>query len=189
VTGPPLQLQNATVVSNLLSQLGIDISGIRFDVIPAVLPVAVIDAVDKLKVDRLAWGSHNQTAVAAQNATLQLFNPTNSGKVIHADSVIVSATAAAVIRIRQFDTPLTTADTALGFRDRRLDGSPVAQIRRQSPASLLGVNRGEVGVSVAEDAELVPLDSYLEAGNGLLVVPEAVQIGVRAFWFWEEIPV
>lgn len=185
---PPLQLQNAVAVSNLLEQLGINVGGIRFDVVPAVLPVAVIDTTDPLKVDRLAYGNVNTGALAANFSHTQLFNPGGSGKVVHVDSAIIAATAAAIILFAEFNTALTTQGIGLGFRDHRISGQPVAEVREENNALALGDNRGNIAVSLANDAELIPIDVFLEPGEGVVFRPDAQNIGVRTWFFWEEIP-
>lgn len=185
---PPefLQLQNSAATANLLEQLGIT-SPVRFNVSPIVVPVAILSVEDPTKVDKLAWGRAVQAAVAAQSTYLQIFNPATSGVSVHADSVILTIVAAAsTIQIRQFDTPLTT-DIPLEkqYRDRRLPGTPVAQLRTQTSAASLGDIVGSMDL-LADEAFIIPLDVFLGPGQGVQLVIETVNLLGQSTWFWEE---
>lgn len=190
MTGPPVrfpQLQNARATANLLETLGIT-APIRFDVIPSVLPVAILSTVDPTREEKLAYGKAVQAAVVAENAHVQLFNPNNSGVIVHVDSIMVANGAnATVCFIAEHDVALTTNVTTLGYRDRRLAGAPVAQIRRLSTGSTLGNDRLSMRLSVQETI-LIPLDTYLGPGQGILVVLATTDTEVQASYYWEEIP-
>jgi len=182
-----LQLQNSVATANLLEALGID-HAVRFSVIPAVLPVAVVSGIDVTRVDKLAWGTVVQPAGGANiESQCQLFNPVTSGVTIHADSVIVTASAATEVSIALFDTALTTLSTLTDFRDRRVDGSPVAQVRRQTNATPLGDDKIITTVA-ANEAIILPLDSYLRPGTGVIIVLKTSDLELKTGWYWEEIP-
>lgn len=181
------QLQNARATANLLEQLGIT-APIRFDVITSVIPVAIISDVDPTLKDKLAYGFGIQAAVAAENAHIQLFNPATSGVIVHVDSCIVSAIVNATnCLLAEFDTPITTNLSTLGYRDRRVAGSPVAQVRRQSNAGTLGADRLSFRIG-ATDTILIPVDTFLGPGEGVLVVLETAQTEINCSWYWEELP-
>lgn len=183
---PPefLQLQNAVVTANLLDQLGIT-SPVRFNVLPTVIPVAVLSTEDPTATDKLAFGTSDLAGVAAQLTKCQLFNPANSGVILHVDSAIVSVETASQVDVRIFDVALTTNLSNKGFRDRRLSGTPVAQTRVVSAAGSLGSARLKLDLE-AGVSELVPLDMFLGVGQGVHFETIANQDLIVSF-FWEEI--
>jgi len=180
-----LQLQNARATAALLEQLGIT-APIRFGVATTVVPVAVITETDPTKNDKLAWGSTVITGAAGVQGHIQLFNPVNSGVVIHVDSVVIFAASAVALNVTEHDTALTTLATTVDYRDRRVLGSPVGQVRAQTNAGQLGNIRFRSTLGTA--AELLPLDAFLEAGQGLLVLAVTNNITLTASYYWEELP-
>lgn len=187
MTGPQpdfLQLQNAVATQNLLESLGIT-APVRFAVHPAVIPVAVMSTQDPTKVDRLAFGSVNVSAVAAQVSQSQLFNPAGSGVAIHVDSAYISVPSAASFTVRIFDTALTTLSSESGYRDRRLDGSPAGQVRGSSVAVVQGTVRLRLQVP-ANESVLIPLDMFLGVGQGVHFACSTANLDSTTDFFWEE---
>jgi len=179
-----LQLQNAKATANLLEQLGIT-APIRFDVLPTVIPVAVITDPDPAKHAKLAYGATPQAGVAAQNTIVQLFNPAGSGVIVHADSCLITAVTADSIQVREHDTALTFLSALTGYRDRRLPGAPVAQCRTETNAVVPGAQRLAFDVP-ANEALLIPLDTFLGAGQGVTINMVTVNITLFVSWYWEE---
>jgi hypothetical protein len=189
VTGPAIQVQNAQLLQNLFDLLGLDSApGVQFPLVQAVLPVAIVQDADSTVIDRLSWGTETRAGVAGENAHVQLFNPTVSGKVLHVDSVIVVASSTSTCRITTHDSALTTLSTTAGFRDRRLTGAPIGQIRSVSNAGTLGSEVGQFGIDAVNATILIPIDAFLDAGQGLMVVNNSTNVDNRVTFYWEEIP-
>lgn len=190
MTGPsnvlPPVLNNAAAAQELLTFLGIRDRSLRFEVIPSVLPVAIVAEPSPTIANRLAFGTANQVAIALENSMVQLLNPTGSGVIIHVDSALILSSAAAAVDIRQLDTPLTTNVATLAFRDRREAGAPSAQTRTQTNVGLLGTNRVVSAVDGIFSAVIVPIDAYLEPGQGILLGNETINRSLRASYYWEE---
>lgn len=191
MTGPPaegfLQLQNAKATENLLDALGIT-SQVRFEVIPAVLPVAIISDVDPTRVDKLAFGTIALVAGGVGDFNhIQLFNPAASGITVHVDSALISSATTQRVSIREHDTALTSNSATKGFRDRRVPGEPVAQTRFADGAVVLGEAKLSIDL-LANTALLVPIDAYLDPGQGLLLANGTADTTLLASYYWEEFP-
>lgn len=198
MTGPPpgpltrqpplLQLNNAQVVENLFDLLGIKDFSLRMEIIPAVLPVAVLQLPDPTKDEKLAFGLVRQVAVPLENAHCQIFNPAGSGRTIHVDSVLFYGSAGSEYTLDQFDTAITTDQASKGFRDRRVPGTPVGQIRRQTNVGALSaLTRGRFAISAANVVEAIPIDAYLDPGQGLLIQQLTVNLIFTCTYYWAEI--
>ncbi len=187
----PLEVQNVSVVNNLLELLGVDRPS-RWEILPFVLPVAPVTNVDLAKVEKFAWGQFTVAPVAAQNSHLQIFNPADSGRLVHVASIIIFAAAVITPEIQEFDTALTTlgaAATTRGWRDRRQAGTPVAQLRSQTNAGALSTaTRLRLQFSTADDMEEIPIDAFLEPGQGLVYLSGTVNIGITWSVYWDEKP-
>jgi len=196
VSGPPpgpltgagfLQLQNAQATENLLDALGIT-SQVRFEIIPAVLPVAIISDVDPTRIDKLAYGTVALVAGGVGDFNhIQIFNPAASGITIHVDSALVSSATTQRVSLRLHDTALTTNSATKGFRDRRIPGNPVGQTRFSDGDSVLGAARISIDI-IANTALLVPIDSYLDPGQGVLVANGNSNTTLAVSYYWEEFP-
>lgn len=182
-----LQLQNAKATADLLAQLGIT-APVRFAVSPTVIPVAVISTPDPASQAKLAYGAAFRGGAAGNVAHTQIFNPANSGVIIHVDSCIITLPTATEVNVTLFDTALTTASATLGYRDRRLSGSPAAQVREQNNATLLGVIRMAFDAP-ANEGILIPLDTFLGAAQGLVVAAVTANTTQVTTYYWEELPV
>jgi len=182
----PLEVQNVQVVNNLLELLGIE-GASRWDILPTVVPVAIVSGIDRTKVEKFAFGTATMAAVAAENSHVQLFNPANSGVIVHASQCIpVLPSGTATCSIAPFDTALTTDNTTKGFRDRRLPGTPVAQVRMQSNAGLLTADNRLIFSILVDESPLIPLDIFLEAGQGIVLINNTVNVVMRASFYWDE---
>lgn len=189
MTAPFLQLNNARVIEELFELLGIKDFSLRMDIIPSVLPVAVLQLPDPTKKNKLAFGMVRQTAVALENVHCQIFNPLTSGVVLHVDSVLFYGSATSEYTLDQHDTALTTNQASKGFRDRRVPGTPVGQVRKQTNVGALSaLTRGRFNITTTA-LEAIPIDAYLDPGQGLLLQQLTVNLIMTSTWFWEEIPV
>lgn len=189
MTGPReegfLQLQNARAAENLLDALGIT-SQVRFEVIPAVLPVAIISDVDPTRVDKLAFGTVALVAGGVGDFNhVQIFNPDASGITVHVDSALVSSSTTQRVSLREHDTALTTNSATKGFRDRRVPGDPVGQTRFSDGAAVLGDAKLSIDI-IANTALLVPIDAYIEPGQGYLIANGNSNTPLTVSYYWEE---
>ena len=192
MTGPPsalpLTLNNPAATQDLLKFLGVKDRTVRFSVIDAILPVAIVREPDPVDQERPAIGTLFVTAVALELPHTQLLNPAGSGRDIHVDSVVLFSTTAQIFHIRLSGTALATNAPELGFRDRRQPGTPVGQVRRSTAVGSAGLLRGR-GILDAANAEVIyPLDFTLPPGTGILAVGATVNTDMSATYFWEELP-
>lgn len=126
----------------------------------------------------------NQAAVALENGHIQLFNPASSGVDLLVDAMIVAQFTAGDIRVLFHDTALASAVVAL-FRDRRVTGRPVGQIRRTTNVGALGTQIFRTTIA-AQDATIIPLDIILNPGSGVVVSNVTVNDNINANYYWTE---
>lgn len=182
----PPTVQKSQVVTNLLELLGMD-GPSRWEVIPGILPVAIVQDTDPAKQEKFAFGQIRIGAVAAQNSHNQIFNPADSGVIVHVDSALIVSGAAVDVEVAEHDTALTTLGTTKGWRDRRNVGAPVAEIRSQTNAGVLSaLRRLLIPTLAANDMEPVPLDVWLEPGQGLNFQAQTVNITLGCSIYWDE---
>ena len=136
-------------------------------------------------LNRPSWGSALAAAVVGENGHCQIFNPAESGIEVEIETILASLGSAGVAVLSSFDTALTTLDTSPQFRDRRIRGSPAAEVRRQNNAGTLGT--GIIGV------DLLALTTFtfttpvlLREGQGLQVEAATVNVALRGSFFWTE---
>jgi len=160
---------------------------VPLEVDETIVPVCVVDTLD-LQRDRFAAGLVGQSAVALEFANLQLFNPAASGVLITMERAFIALGTAGVFGVQFFDTALTTENTFKQFRDRRLPGAPIGQTRRQGGTSSLGVANlfFEYDLAVADEHVQFPMDITLLPGQGVVFVPNLVNIGLRSDFYWKE---
>jgi len=192
VTGPPsalpLTLNNPAATQDLLQFLGVKDRTVRFSVIDAILPVAIVSEPDPVDLDRPAIGTAFVSPVAAQFPQVQLFNPPGSGRDIHVDSFVVFSSTAQIFQLRSADTAIATNVADLSFRDRRQPGTPVAQIRRATTVAIAGDFFAR-GVLDAVNAEIIyPVDFILGEGQGVIVFGVLVNTELSLTYYWEEMP-
>jgi len=191
VTGPPTSippfLNNALAAQELLTFLGVKDKSQRFEVLPLVMPVAIVAEPQPAVDTRFAWGTMSQGAGGAGTFSMnQLFNPADSGVVIHVDAVNILADAGQTIHILEFDTALTTEAGTKGFRDRRLRGEPAGQVRTQANNPILGVNRFRTAVEAANVAVFQLLDVFLNPGQGVHISGVGTNNAIFSGWLWDE---
>jgi len=157
---------------------------------PEIVPVAVVaDLVTPNEEDsgyeRLCIGTTSLGPTAANYSHVQLYNPAASGLIIYADLVVATRGAAGRLRIHEFDTAATNNTSTKGFRDKRLSGAPVGQIRYENNVGFRGDLHGSADAPTA-DSVIIPLDYVLPAGAGILLVPNAVNVQCACTFYWRE---
>jgi len=183
---PNILVQSTRDVQGILDRLGITTQS-QFELIPAVLPTIAFERPTP-SAEKLAWGRVSIGPLAANNSHCSLFNPAGSGVLIHVDSAIVSSSAGTEFQGGQFDTALTTNSSAKNFRDRRVPGTPVGQPRAQNNATLLATGEMLSASTEAREPFLLPIDAYIQEGQGIFVACISQNIACRTGWFWEELP-
>jgi len=86
----------------------------------------------------LAMGSQNLTGAVAEMATVQLFNPVGSGKLMTCSRVLASHTSTSTrVQWNIVTVPLSALSTNSRFRDSRFTGTdrPSGQVRSESLAA------------------------------------------------------
>lgn len=177
--------------------------GLSLQLDDTVVPVVILGAGDPIVPGtvesgggqvpgRQAFGFVNQGGVAAQNGHLQLFNPADSGLLIHLSGFQfgVGAGGAGNINFGFFDTALTTLAAApLGsaFLDRRETGGPVAQLRSQTNAGLLfAIILGAIRTLADQTTFVNLVGVVLEPGQGFCIEGTVVNVTVDAWFSWGE---
>jgi len=164
--------------------LGVKDRAQRFELINAVLPVAVVQEPPISKIERRALGSLAENG-NTNNAMGQLFNPDGSGVDLQVDALFVTIETAGIFTLRTHDTALTTDSAEKAFRDRSVAGTPVGQVRHVD-ATLVGAIVGRLA-TVANEAFPLPVDFLLPPGTGILVALNTATIRLDMLWFWSEI--
>lgn len=182
---PNILVQSHLDVQGILDRLGITTQS-PFELIPAVLPTIAFERPTP-STEQPAWARQTIVGVAAQFSHCGLFNPAGSGKLIHVDSVIISASATAEAIIGAADTAFTTPSTLKDFRDRRVPGSPSGVPAGQATAA---VHNGEMLTTLpdADVSQILPIDAFIGEGQGVGIRLTIANVTLRAGWFWEEGP-
>lgn len=188
----PLPIQNPRSTNLLVGAFGlVGRPSLQLDEI--VVPVALVaDLCDPFQSGaterRLAAGSSFEGGAVLQNGSVQLLNPAGSGILIGVRRIYVTvATAGANIRVNFLDTALATAETAIGWRDRRLPGTPAGLMFHEGPAGApgtdtlmrLGADAG--GLSVIEEPRYI-----LQPGQGMVVTTPVQNMDITVTYYWEE---
>lgn len=128
----------------------------------------------------------NLGAVAATIQEIQLFNPVGSGKTIDVYRLIVATNVADGIQIRVFNTALTTLQ-GTGINLQSGGSAGVGEVRNNNPGAADGTFVGSL-----YSAAGVPWDRIavwgveLDAGEGIIVCSQNVNIAVAAEYYWNE---
>jgi hypothetical protein len=183
VTGPLVQSKGD--IQAILERLGIR-HQLPFELIPGVLPVIMFERPSP-STDKLCWGVQTIAGVAAEYVSMQLFNPVGSKRLIHVDSVFINPLGATGFYVGQHDAAHTTLSTTIGFRDRRVQGAPIGQVRGQSGGAAVVTQRSQTSVAVAQDVVQHPFDCYIGPGEGVTLSNANANITVTAAWYWEEL--
>jgi len=185
VTLPNVLVQSKGDVQGVLDRLGIR-TQTPFELIPAVLPVISFERPTPT-AEKLAWGRLTAGPEALEFSYNGLFNPANSGTLIHVDSAIVTSSATGQVIAGQVDTQFSSASTNKNFRDRRLPGIPVGIIAQQTDL-LNTLITGEAQLqTLASTPFLLPFDCYLGEGEGVGVGLLGINRQLISTWYWEEL--
>jgi len=136
--------------------------------------------------ERLSIGRIPRAAEALELSHIQLFNPGGSGVLVVLDQILADASAQDLCDVVPFDTPLTTEGTAKAFRDSRISGAPVAQLREQTNLTLLGTAIYTFTVPAAESF-LLNLVWILEPGTGIHIALHTVNVALEGGFKWNEL--
>ena len=134
---------------------------------------------------RDAFGGTAQDGVANEFGHIQIFNPTNSGVDLIVDGALVSAATGGRTTVRAHDTAITTNLTTKGFRDSRVAGGPVGQVRRATDASVLGTQIAIFEIPAAESI-LLPLVLIVQPGTGYAIARHTVNTQLTVTYYWSE---
>lgn len=134
------------------------------------------------------FGNIGLVAVAAAYPHIQLLNPAGNTKTIYVDAIRTSQSVSGIQYAVTYDTPLA-ALAGTGGGSARLGGAPgTAQIRTESPASLLvGMHIQSLACAQNTPQEIVlPHPIILEAGKGVVLQASPVNQNFYASFRWRE---
>lgn len=147
-----------------------------------------IESSDSFDVRPCVGGTDLAAGGAGTFNEIQILNPARSGILVIPELVLAGSATAQLLQVRTHDTALATAlaATALSFRDRRIAGEPVAELRTAAPAVIDGtlIINFNVAAGVAQN---VPMDFILLPGMGLLLNAGSSNTTLTGTWYWREI--
>jgi len=181
----PILVQAHKDIQGILDRLGIA-TQLPFELLQTVVPVIAFERPTP-STERLCWGRVGESAVAAQNSHVGIFNPTGSGRLIHVDSILLRAAAATELIPGERDTAYSSPSSDKGFRDRRVPGTPAAVLATQTNAGALLAVRGEAAVAAVNEMAFLPIDAYIEEGQGVGLYATTVNMALAAGFYWEEL--
>lgn len=180
--------QAPEIVDRLKRRFGIVGSAGIDTIAPEIVPVVLVEDLQRERsfpLYRECIGGDTNGPVVAQFSYLQLLNPAGSNILVTIERFIVSATAAGAVDLRELDAALAGLSTLKGFRDRRIPGDPVAELRGGSDAGALGSQVGLVTIP-ANEALTVRVDYTLTPGRGFACNSDQTNVQFRASFFWTE---
>jgi len=182
----PSPVQDAAPGAALVRRYGL-LGSFPLKIDGTIVPVSIVDDLCDSR-ERFAAGTVGLNALGANFQNLQLFNPTTSGVLVQLERVWVALGAAGEATIQIFDTALTTNRLAKRWRDRRLAGNPIGQIRVEDNAASLGIADFFFNALVATASDMVeiPMDLTLLPGQGVVITPAVINITINANFYWKE---
>lgn len=152
-----------------------------------IVPVSLVDDLCTAR-ERLAAGAVGLNALAVNFQNLQLFNPTGSGVLVTMERIWSALGAAGSVTVQPFNTALTTDGPQKQWRDGRLAGNPIAQVRTQNNAASLGVTDFffEILHATASELKEIPMDVVLLPGQGIVTTPAVVNVTNNTNFTWKE---
>jgi len=182
------QVQRPENIQAVLDLLGIT-DQLPFELLPVVLPVVSFERPSPSRDIRGAIGRNSISGAASEYGQVELFNPVDSGVLVQPEIALVQRGDAGEIGLRFYDTPLTSANTSKTWRDRRIPGTPIGLLLKESNAARLGTLFGSLYASAANISLEMPFggDFVLGEGQGIVLVPEQVQKSISVTWFWTEV--
>jgi len=164
------------------------------DVLEELFPVIEVEGVPgellRLMGTRLGMGGHVLSAVAAQFAKIQIFNPVDSGYLTTVTNIISSTDVAGVITEYFLTTvPLLTEVGNNPLRDTRdpIAAGATTQIRSEQDVS--GIPAHFQFRSIANTPTKITDPNgvvILAPGTGLTVAPSTVNRSLTCSFFWRE---
>jgi len=189
----PSQIQNPRATNLAVSGFGlVGRPSLLFDeiIVGVALLADFTDPFSSGAVERrIAGGAAFIGATAAETSSVQLFNPPGSNAIVVVrDVYITSGTASTAMRLRTQNTAAATLSTASGFRDTRIAGNPVAELRTDSTVGAPGVSPAWVIQSTDTGGQLfIPgVDIILAPGFGVVIDSGAANMSVTGGYLWEE---
>jgi len=200
----PKQLNNGRITSALQRAFGF--KGRYIPMLDEVIvPVYVIADPSPADVTRLCSGTIVQQAVTPTSdiPKVQIHNPIGSGVIANITTTIALGVSKEEFLVVFTDTPLTELVAgATFFRDRRIQGEPILQLRRQNDATGLGNATAVLQVDgtfsqtaawVAETGDPRQPLTVLGPGQGIglqfRVAPPTSVEEIRVNFRWLEIPI
>ena len=181
---PPI-IQNADAIADLMARLKVAGPTPRFELFEGVLPVVVVDDPSTL-VTRPAIGGTQQAAVALEQSAVMLFNPATSRRDLEIEDLSVSPGAAMAIELRNLDAALTANVAQTSFRDRRLPGTPIGQIRASTEVAQAGATIGRIRIG-GGDLAVLPFSMILAPGQGFMCVGITLNVALAVTYQWQEV--
>lgn len=136
-------------------------------------------------------GGTRLAPVAANFPHVQLFNPAASGIILIVKRIIASHTVTAtIINLLFYNTPFAAVS---GTVRNKLSGgvAPTAEMRTENLAARVGSMTWQVRLPIETFTEiLLPSEPpiVLNAGEGIHVYPDAVNLDLNVSYSWKEIP-
>lgn len=163
------------------------------EALPELFPMVDVERVPgellMLGGTRVAMGSIEISAGPAVFATIQLFNPANSGFLVTCSHLIVSSGSGTQVRWNLETTPLTDLSTNRAFRDGRLTGvpRPVAEIRSVETAAAV-TRSGQMRMLANTPYTIVDPNAVaiLAPGTGLTIQDISLNQIIAVTFFWRE---
>ena len=130
------------------------------------------------------------TAIGASGGNyshLQLFNPVGSGITIIVYAIFVSTLSAGRVHKRTHNTALSSLSQT-GTNLLAGQSAAIGEIRSESPAALQGTRVMDFSTLAQTLQEITRGWTFeLGAGEGVLVVPNAVNVQIEANYYWIEL--
>jgi len=136
--------------------------------------------------ERIAIGEAIATGVAIETTHVQIFNPLRSGALLVVKDCWVDIEGASTLALRTFDTAIATNALTKAFRDTRITGSPVAELRQASLAAPVGATVG-LYEALAAETYYIELDFILAQDTGILIAAGTVDLNLRVTYRWREL--
>ena len=134
---------------------------------------------------REAIGGANVLPSVGDFSHCQILNPAGSGVDAFVDAVSVTADNAGAFQLREHDASITTLSTEVTFRDTRVTGRPVTQVRSERNAAAIG-SLIQRYAGPANETLIIPLGLILSPGNGFLIIHAVTNTNMSVGWFWAE---
>jgi len=138
---------------------------------------------------QLAFGGTSRTAIPAEAAKVQIFNPVDSGKVMTVTTLIVSVSASDGFRWGVTNAPLDTLPQLQRLRDQRFGFTtlPSGQIQTESS---VGFAPGTIVIQCQTNVPFLITDidglAVLSPGTGLQMSPRSVNTTINVGFYWRE---